>query len=218
MNAQHTPRTDAQRHEPSPRGEWCTMEPSEKGEWVPVELAQGMEIQNATLAAERDRLKAALVKCDLAFVNWQIGQIPGRPEDILALITEVRAALTGTGPSPQDALKAERDELLATLKVADETLLHAMQAFGCDPCGLIEARAAIRKAQGGQTKSPHILQLEEILKHDGVAANVGHLLSLKGRVFNTEVSSILDQLSPGPRVQFQAALDRWLAAQGGAGA
>ncbi len=35
----------------------------------------------------------ALKDCDLAFANWQVGQIPGRPEDILALITKVRNAI-----------------------------------------------------------------------------------------------------------------------------
>lgn len=40
-----------------------------------------------------DDLLAALKKCDNAFVAWQVGQIPGRPEDILALIAEVRAAI-----------------------------------------------------------------------------------------------------------------------------
>lgn len=38
-------------------------------------------------------LLAALTKCDTAFASWQVGQIPGRPEDILALIVEVRAAI-----------------------------------------------------------------------------------------------------------------------------
>ena len=38
-------------------------------------------------------LVKALEHCDKAFVSWQLGQIPGRPEDILALIVEVRAAL-----------------------------------------------------------------------------------------------------------------------------
>src|SRR6185369_15263251 len=56
---------------------------------------------------ERDQLKAELAQarahnaalfealklCDSAFICWQVGQIPGRPEDILALITKVRAAI-----------------------------------------------------------------------------------------------------------------------------
>ena len=56
-------------------------------------------------AAEVDRLKSvntdlleALKGCDKAFVSWQVGQIPGRPEDILALITQVRAALAKAQP------------------------------------------------------------------------------------------------------------------------
>lgn len=42
----------------------------------------------------RSRLVKALEGCDKAFAAWQVGQIPGRPEDILALITDVRAALS----------------------------------------------------------------------------------------------------------------------------
>lgn len=36
---------------------------------------------------------AALRLCDEAFASWQVGQIPGRPDDILALTSRVRAAL-----------------------------------------------------------------------------------------------------------------------------
>lgn len=36
---------------------------------------------------------AALEECDAAFAAWQVGQIPGRPEDILRLIALVRSAL-----------------------------------------------------------------------------------------------------------------------------
>lgn len=45
-----------------------------------------------------DALVAALQKCSAAFASWQMGQIPGRPEDILALTSEVRAALTQAQP------------------------------------------------------------------------------------------------------------------------
>ena len=45
------------------------------------------------MAEQCDVLLAALRQCDNAFVSWQIGQIPGRPEDILALIATVRAAI-----------------------------------------------------------------------------------------------------------------------------
>lgn len=40
-----------------------------------------------------DELVAELKACDSAFACWQLGQIPGRPEDILALIGSVRKAL-----------------------------------------------------------------------------------------------------------------------------
>lgn len=52
---------------------------------------------NARLIAAAPDMLAALNKCDSAFVAWQVGQIPGRPEDILALITEVRAAIAKAG-------------------------------------------------------------------------------------------------------------------------
>lgn len=39
------------------------------------------------------KLLAALKGCDRAFAAWQAGQIPGRPEDILALVVEVREAI-----------------------------------------------------------------------------------------------------------------------------
>lgn len=48
---------------------------------------------NARLIAVAPDLLAALEACDEAFVSWQVGQIPGRPEDILALINQVRVAL-----------------------------------------------------------------------------------------------------------------------------
>jgi hypothetical protein len=46
-----------------------------------------------TLLRSHDAMMAALKDCDNAFAAWQIGQIPGRPEDILALITKVRSAI-----------------------------------------------------------------------------------------------------------------------------
>lgn len=47
----------------------------------------------ARLAAAAPRMKLALMECDVAFCHWQLGQIPGRPEDILALINVVRQAI-----------------------------------------------------------------------------------------------------------------------------
>ena len=43
---------------------------------------------------------AALNNCDRAFVSWQLGHIPGRPEDILVLIGQVRAAIAKAEESP----------------------------------------------------------------------------------------------------------------------
>jgi hypothetical protein len=47
--------------------------------------------------AESQVMVDVLKRCDHAFASWQCGQIPGRPEDILALIVDVRAALTLVG-------------------------------------------------------------------------------------------------------------------------
>ncbi len=44
-----------------------------------------------------DDMLEALEACDTAFVSWQVGQIPGRPEDILSLITKVRNAIKKAG-------------------------------------------------------------------------------------------------------------------------
>jgi hypothetical protein len=51
------------------------------------------EIQRVHLIAAAPELLEALNDCDKAFAAWQVGQIPGRPEDILALIVKVRAAI-----------------------------------------------------------------------------------------------------------------------------
>ena len=45
------------------------------------------------ILGQRDELLAALKDCDNAFAAWQCGQIPGRPDDIYALIVAVRAAI-----------------------------------------------------------------------------------------------------------------------------
>ena len=42
---------------------------------------------------QRDELLGALKACDDAFVSWQVGNVPGRPEDILRLIVKVRTAI-----------------------------------------------------------------------------------------------------------------------------
>lgn len=49
--------------------------------------------------AAREMLEA-LKACDEAFAMWQVGGIPGRPEDILKLIVDVRSAIAkATGKS-----------------------------------------------------------------------------------------------------------------------
>lgn len=52
------------------------------------------------LIAELKAAREALDDCDRAFASWQVGQIPGRPEDILALIQKVRALLPETKSTP----------------------------------------------------------------------------------------------------------------------
>jgi len=49
----------------------------------------GVALANANLISAAPELLAAAEKCSDAFVSWQVGQIPGRPEDILNLITQV---------------------------------------------------------------------------------------------------------------------------------
>src|SRR5262245_4827713 len=93
---------------------WGTnMEHPETGpEWLlPEEVHSGLastEPLRSTLqcceemARQRDELLDALKACDEAFASWQIGQIPGRPEDILALIVRVRSAIAlSSRPGPQ---------------------------------------------------------------------------------------------------------------------
>jgi hypothetical protein len=48
---------------------------------------------NARLIAAAPDLLEALEECDQAFTSWQVGQIPGRPEDILGLVHHVRNAI-----------------------------------------------------------------------------------------------------------------------------
>lgn len=57
--------------------------------------------QKLKLAApgNASEMRRALEACDKAFVSWQVGQIPGRPEDILDLIVQVRSAIA-SAPSP----------------------------------------------------------------------------------------------------------------------
>lgn len=62
-------------------------------------------LQNIWVGPRAELVKAlwpegvkALENCDKAFASWQVGQIPGRPEDILTLINEERAALARLAP------------------------------------------------------------------------------------------------------------------------
>lgn len=71
----------------------------EAGFWV-IEDVEKIIKERDTLLADNERLREALRACDKAFVSWQVGQIPGRPEDILALIAKARAALSATERTP----------------------------------------------------------------------------------------------------------------------
>lgn len=59
-----------------------------KGEYCP----DGNELCNTAFDLVVE-MESVLEECDSAFVNWQLGQIPGRPEDILVLISKVRKVL-----------------------------------------------------------------------------------------------------------------------------
>lgn len=58
--------------------------------------------------------------------------------------------------------------------------------------------------------------LADIVKSDESDVNVDELLSLKGKAFNKGVSDALESLTPYARVKFQAALERYIAADLGA--
>lgn len=58
--------------------------------------------------------------------------------------------------------------------------------------------------------------LVDIAKSDETDINVEELLSLKGKAFNKGVSDALETLTPYARVKFQAALERYIAADIGA--
>jgi hypothetical protein len=51
------------------------------------------QLANARLIAASPDLLDALDACNDAFCFWQIGVVPKRPEDILALIGKVRSAI-----------------------------------------------------------------------------------------------------------------------------
>ncbi len=51
---------------------------------------QSIPLVEAIAAPE---LLAACEACSDVFASWQVGQVPGRPADILALIVKVRAAV-----------------------------------------------------------------------------------------------------------------------------
>lgn len=59
----------------------------------PVFQPSAEEIANVNLIAAAPDLLAALKACDNAFANWQIGAVAGRPEDIFALVVQVRDAV-----------------------------------------------------------------------------------------------------------------------------
>lgn len=58
-----------------------------------IDFARELERENARLQDANKALSGALEDCDNAFAAWQLGQIPGRPEDILGLINKVRRAI-----------------------------------------------------------------------------------------------------------------------------
>lgn len=86
-----------------------------------LERAEKAESERDRLAASERYLHArnwelinALDACNKAFAAWQCGQIPGRPEDILILITKVRKALSGDGSVSREPLVLGREHLTAS--------------------------------------------------------------------------------------------------------
>src|SRR3990167_6080839 len=75
------------------------MAPGIAGEWPEViphttsKHGRLVKIKNPISQETARELLEACRKCNNVFASWQLGQIPGRPEDILALITEVRSAI-----------------------------------------------------------------------------------------------------------------------------
>lgn len=59
--------------------------------WELTENQEGTILQE--IREQRSDLLEALKACDDAFAGWQAGTVPGRPEDILALIVKTRAAI-----------------------------------------------------------------------------------------------------------------------------
>ncbi len=61
-------------------------------------------------------------------------------------------------------------------------------------------------------KKAALEELSAIAKGDEVEVKIDEILSKKGKAFNTAVSEALEAMSPYARVQFQSALDRYIAA------
>jgi hypothetical protein len=82
------------------RGVIATIEPTNTDDDPDMATAkrEPWDISYAYLFAAAPQMHAALAKCNDAFAAWQFGQIPGRPEDILALIMQVRTAIEAATP------------------------------------------------------------------------------------------------------------------------
>lgn len=63
------------------------------GPWTANAQGEIYSPKGDLIACAAPELLEACKACDRAFVSWQVGQIPGRPEDILALISQVRAVI-----------------------------------------------------------------------------------------------------------------------------
>jgi hypothetical protein len=81
--------------------QWTVVDPDDVAISMSFELEEDaddiavfMNIAYEAGASLQGELLAALKGADSAFTSWQCGQIPGRPEDILALITAIRDAIS----------------------------------------------------------------------------------------------------------------------------
>lgn len=149
-------------------------------------------------------------KSDNAKAGWN--DLKKRGNDALARAAaaekraaELEAKLKSSNPAADEATRARLQELETQVQTYSERLkvldLKSHPEF-------------VEKYVKPQSEAK--AALVSIAKGDEAEINVEELLSLKGKKFNQGVSEALEQLTPYARVQFQAALERYIAADLGA--